>query len=77
MSYGTQSTFVLPVAGHPGEFIYMADLWRPQNAIDGRYVWLPIRWQGDLPELEWRDQWNLSAFDHAANEKVAMAQDKP
>ena len=87
VSYGTQSTFVLPVADHPGAFIYMADLWRPQNAIDGRYVWLPIRWQDGLPELAWRDQWGLSEFDYTATgkatgkvtqlEKLAQIQDKP
>jgi hypothetical protein len=87
VSYGTQSTFVLPVADHPGAFIYMADLWRPQNAIDGRYVWLPIRWQDGLPELSWHDQWGLSAFDYTATgkstgkvtqlEKLAQIQEKP
>jgi hypothetical protein len=63
VSYGTQSTFVLPVADKPGAFIFMADLWRPKNAIDGRYVWLPLRWQNGLPVLEWRSEWDMSAFE--------------
>ena len=25
------------------------DRWRRENAIDGRYVWLPVEWEGDGP----------------------------
>jgi hypothetical protein len=66
VSYGTQSTYVLPVGGRPGAFIFMADLWRPEDAIDGRHVWLPIRWQKGLPVLEWHAQWDLSLFDNSS-----------
>jgi hypothetical protein len=59
ISYDTQSTYILPVNGDPGVYIYMADRWRPQNAIDGRYVWLPIQFQHGLPYLQWMDEWNL------------------
>ena len=24
------------------------------------YVWLPIRFEGDMPKIEWRDSWNPS-----------------
>ena len=40
----------------------MADLWRPENPIDGRYVWLPIRWEAGLPVLDWQDDWKMSVF---------------
>jgi hypothetical protein len=61
-TFGGQSTFVLPVATRDGEerFIFMADVWRPKNAIDGRYVWLPIEWEEDRPVLRWRDRWSLA-----------------
>ena len=42
-----------------GSFIFMADIWRPQNAIDGRYMWLPIQFDGDQIKLEWKDEWTL------------------
>ena len=42
-----------------GSFIFMADIWRPQNAIDGRYMWLPIQFDGDQIKLEWKDEWKL------------------
>ena len=31
----------LPVAGKPGAFIFLADLWNADNLRDSRYVWLP------------------------------------
>jgi hypothetical protein len=34
--------------------------WRPSDAIDGRYVWLPIEWEDGKPILRWRDSWKLS-----------------
>ncbi|MDR1172192.1 MAG: DUF2264 domain-containing protein [Bacteroidales bacterium] len=48
----------------------MADRWTPKNPIDGRYIWLPIRFQNGLPVLEWRDKWDLTAFDQPAWELV-------
>jgi hypothetical protein len=66
VTYHSQSTFVLPVQGRKDAFIYMGDRWNPGNAIDGRYVWLPIRFNHDgLPFLEWNDEWNLMMFDRA------------
>ena len=42
-TFESQSTFILPVTGLKDGYIFMADRWRPQNAIDGRYIWLPIQ----------------------------------
>jgi len=62
-SFDSQSTFVLPVANGSGGFIFMADRWRPENAIDGRYVWLPVQFRSDgQPFLAWMDQWELDAL---------------
>lgn len=62
-TYHSQSTFFIPVPGKKGEFIYMGDRWKPENAIDGRYIWLPVEWQDGRPVLHWYDQWDLSIFD--------------
>lgn len=63
-TYRSQSTFILPAPGRPGEFIYMGDRWTPDNAIDGRYIWLPLEWTEDGRFiLRWRDSWDLSIFD--------------
>jgi hypothetical protein len=63
LTFGAQSTYVLPVEGKPNAFILIADRWAPKNAIDGRYVWLPIEIQGDAYTIPWRASWDLSVFD--------------
>ena len=63
-TFHSQSTHVLPVQGKKDAFIFMADRWNPGNAIDGRYIWLPVQFNKDgLPLLEWKDQWSLEFFD--------------
>jgi len=62
ISFDSQSTFVLPIPGKPGAFIFLADRWRPKNAIDGRYIWLPLEWDHDQPVLHWQAQWDMTAF---------------
>lgn len=63
-TYYSQSTYILPVQGKKDAFIFMADRWKPDNPIDGRYVWLPIKIIDDqLVRLEWNDKWNLDIFD--------------
>ncbi|MCQ8242437.1 glycoside hydrolase family 43 protein [Rhizosaccharibacter radicis] len=61
-TFGGQSSFVLSLPpgrdGHP-RAIFMADRWQPKNAIDGRYVWLPIAWENDQPVLRWHESWTL------------------
>jgi len=52
------------VQGKPGALIFMADRWNPKNAIDGRYVWLPVEFRHDVPTISWYDGWNLSIFDN-------------
>ena len=54
-TWGGQSTFVLPVAGKPGTFIAMFDMWNPKNQIDSRYIWLPVTFADDAVEVVWRD----------------------
>ncbi|GAM00359.1 glycoside hydrolase family 43 protein [Sphingomonas parapaucimobilis] len=63
-TFHSQSTLVLPLPperpGAEPRFIFMADRWRPENAIDGRYVWLPVEWEGETPVMHWRDRWTLA-----------------
>ena len=54
-TFGAQSTFALPLSD--GGLLFMADRWQPKDAIDGRYVWLPITWEGDQPILRWQEHW--------------------
>ncbi len=63
LTYGAQSTYVLPVAGQPGQFIFMADRWNPDNLADSRYVWLPLFFKKTVPFypprpfVKWADAW--------------------
>lgn len=61
-TFQSQSTFIIPAPGKLGEFIFIADRWRPSNAIDGRYIWLPIQWEDGEPVLYWLGEWQLSVF---------------
>ncbi|MFT3789367.1 MAG: glycoside hydrolase family 43 protein [Tepidisphaeraceae bacterium] len=61
-TFESQSTHVLKVEGQDA-YIFMADRWRPKDAIDGRYIWLPIEFDPTgKPELRWRDEWTLDHF---------------
>ncbi len=59
-TFDSQSTHIQPVIGKDGEWIFMADRWRPENPIDARYVWLPIQFKDGVPYLEWQDEWSIS-----------------
>lgn len=63
LTFGGQSTFVLPVQGKKDAFIFMADIWNPKNLKDSRYVWLPIQFKENKALIEWKDEWNLSVFN--------------
>jgi hypothetical protein len=62
-TFGGQSTFVLPLHGTPDAFIAMFDIWRPDNAIDGRYVWLPVEFNDQGFSIPWKTEWDLTVFD--------------
>lgn len=58
-TFGGQSTYVLPVQGRKGTFIFMADKWNPENLKDSRYQWLPIQFRNGMPYVTWTDSWTL------------------
>ncbi len=62
-TFHSQSTFILPVQGKKDAFIFMADRWTPENPIDGKYIWLPLRFSNDRMVLEWIDEWDLNDFE--------------
>ena len=63
ITFYSQSTFVLQLQDKDNAFIFMADRWVPQNPIDGRYVWLPLRFEGERPVIKWQNEWDLSLFN--------------
>lgn len=63
ITFGGQSTYIQQVHGKKDAYIFMADMWRPRFPIDGRYMWLPIRFENDKPIIKWLDSWNLDEFE--------------
>ncbi len=58
-TFNTQSTFVLPVANKPDEFIFLADRWNKTDLQNSRYVWLPLTFKNDKAVIEWKEEWRL------------------
>ncbi len=58
-TFYSQSTYVLAVQGKQDFYIYMGDRWTPKNAIDGRYIWLPIESEEGKPIIRWYDEWSI------------------
>jgi hypothetical protein len=64
VSFRSQPTYVIPVIGKENAFIYMGDRWTPDNAIDGRYIWLPVQFdESGNPFMTWISEWNLNCFE--------------
>ncbi len=40
----------------------LSDLLDPNTSI-ADYVWLPVRFDGDMPVLDWHDEWRVEDFD--------------
>jgi len=40
----------------------MFDIWKPENPITGRYIWLPIEFINGNLSVTWRDTWKLTDF---------------
>eukprot|EP00891_Asterochloris_glomerata_P003361 jgi/Astpho2/3361/e_gw1.00054.47.1_t len=71
-TFWSQPAFVLPIASHPGQYIFMADRWQPTNLAESRYVWLPMWVEDAEPQsqgeklsspvvvtIRWEDAWQL------------------
>jgi hypothetical protein len=60
ITFGSQSTHVLPVQGKENTFIYMGDRWVPENLTDSRHIWLPVEWEDGNPVIKWYQEWDLT-----------------
>ena len=50
-TFGGQSTFVLELPNE--EFLFMADIWKPESLMYSGYLWLPIGFdEAGMPFLE-------------------------
>ena len=49
-TFFSQGSFVLPLVGLPGWYVFMGDRWNAADLRDSRYVWLPLRVGGVADE---------------------------
>jgi hypothetical protein len=63
-----QSTFVLQVQGKPDTYIAMFDRWKQWDLADSRYLWLPVRFEGDKFTVPWQERWS---WDRASEPQTA------
>ena len=60
LTFQSQISYVLPVAGRPDKFIAMFDRWKKWDLQDSRYVWLPIEWNDSgNPTIRWQNRWSF------------------
>ena len=53
LTWGGQSNYIMKTFS--GEYIAMFDIWRPNNQVDSRLVWLPISFEKDNTiSIEWK-----------------------
>ena len=58
-TFGGQISFILPVDRSAGSYIAMFDIWNPDRASDGLYIWLPLRIENGKVVIEWSEKWSL------------------
>ena len=72
-SFDCQFSSVFPHPTRYGLFIAIGDRWMAKTTrmpdgheeaetSEAAYIWLPVRFDGDRPYLEWRDEWSLDEY---------------
>ncbi len=61
-TFGGQSTCILQVQGIKNAYIAMFDIWKPENPVNGRYIWLPIEFISGKMSVSWYDSWSPDDF---------------
>jgi beta-xylosidase len=51
-TFESQSTYVLPVRGKPGKFLFMADIWNKTDLEKSTYLWLPLSVHNGVVEIK-------------------------
>jgi hypothetical protein len=51
ITFGAQSTFVLPLQPEQGRYLFMADRWNKKDLEHSGYCWLPLNFNGDEAQI--------------------------
>ena len=58
--YDTQTAFIIPVqGGKTTTYIYAADRWQDPDLASSKYIWLPLKLNGQKLALDYYDSWQL------------------
>jgi hypothetical protein len=70
-TFGGQSTFIFPVQGLKDAYVAIFDVWRPDAASTGAYIWLPVNFNNNKLHLQWQNEWHPKLFNkkYIINEK--------
>lgn len=61
-TFYAQSTYVQPIAGKEDCYLAMFDRWNKKDLEDSRYVWLPVKWEGDKPVIPWEETVSVAQY---------------
>jgi hypothetical protein len=61
-TFGGQISYIIKVQGKKDAYIAMIDVWKPNEPINGLYIWLPLTIKDGKSEINWQDSWDLSFF---------------
>jgi hypothetical protein len=63
-TFGSQETFVIPVAGKEDAFIYVLDKWNKKDLKNSIQIFLPIQINGPKDiSVKWYDHWDLRIYN--------------
>lgn len=51
-TFGGQGTYIYSDPNKPGEFLFMADVWRPKQLSHSLHLWIPIQFENGSPILK-------------------------
>lgn len=60
--FNSQTTFVLPVVGtKETTYVYCGDRWNDPGFKDAKHIWIPIKWDKDVPLMDYYENWWIDA----------------
>jgi hypothetical protein len=61
-TFGGQINYILKVKGQENAYIAMFDIWKPDMPVNGLYMWLPLVFKNNKPQIVWKNNWDLTVF---------------
>jgi len=55
ITFGAQSTYILPLCKKKNQFVFMADKWNKTDLPNSKYLWLPIVIKNDSIHIPWQN----------------------